>query len=207
MNNTKEIWKDIPGFESLYQASNLGEIKSLDRISEYFTNKFGIRHRPLKSKILKPFYTKNKKGEEAYAVVILCKENKKKKYLVHRLIAMTFVNNDKNLKYVNHLNGVKKDNRDLNLEWCSFSENMKHAYSTGLLLKGKGKWGIKPVVMYDFNGVFIKEFESAHEAARQIGVSSGSICSSCRIGHKCKGYIFKYKDGGDPGITKQIFIV
>lgn len=115
-----EIWKDIPNYEGLYQASNLGRIKSLKR-------------KGAKEKILKGFY-----DEFGYLRVALCKNNEIKKYKVHRLIAITFISNPNNYKQVNHDNGIKDDNRVENLEWCTPSYNTKHSYINNLN-KTKGK--------------------------------------------------------------------
>jgi len=113
----KEIWKDIPNYEGLYQMSNLGRVKSL---------KFG------KEKIIKP--QENSRG---YIQVGLCKEGERKFFKVHRLVMLLFVGASD--LQVNHINGIKTDNRLENLEYCTGSQNMKHAFNTGLKIPAKGE--------------------------------------------------------------------
>ncbi len=113
-----EIWKDIKGYEGLYQVSNLGRVKSYHK----FTN--GV--------ILKP-----KKNRYGYYFVGLCSDTKRNHY-IHRLVANTFILNMDNKPQVNHINGVKTDNRVENLEWCTNSENQSHAYKNNLKTSMKG---------------------------------------------------------------------
>ena len=108
-----EIWKDIQGYEGLYQVSNLGRVKSLTK-----------RYKDVEC--LK-FYE-----WDGYKIVGLHKNRQRTAYRVHRLVALAFVPNEQGKPQVNHINGDKSDNRASNLEWCTGSENMKHAYSNGL---------------------------------------------------------------------------
>ena len=126
---TKEIWKDIKGYEGLYQVSNLGRVRSLDRYVKQNHNTKQLK----KGKIIQP--TKNHKG---YLGLKLCKENTSKKVSIHRLVAQTFIPNLENKPQVNHINGIKTDNGVENLEWCTCSENIKHAFDTGLKKSNKG---------------------------------------------------------------------
>jgi hypothetical protein len=105
-----EIWKDIPEWEGLYQVSNLGRVKSLR-----------------KRIILKPL--KLRKG---YLGVEFRESNKRKHFRVHRLVALVFIPNPENKPEVNHKDGIKSNNHVDNLEWCTASENVQHAYDTGL---------------------------------------------------------------------------
>lgn len=114
----KEIWKDIKGYEGLYQVSNYGRVKSLDRKSD-------IDGRLIKSKILKPGL-----NNPGYKFVILRKNGISENKMIHRLVAETFLNNP--MDCVNHKDGNKLNNHMSNLEWCTYSENKKHAYETGL---------------------------------------------------------------------------
>lgn len=117
-----EIWKDIPGYEGLYQVSNLGRIKSLERD---FKDKLGRRWYR-KESILKS----NNLG--GYLSVSLRKDGKTRYKSIHRLVALVFIPNPNMKLEVNHKNGLKDDNRLENLEWCDRSYNLKHAYDNNL---------------------------------------------------------------------------
>lgn len=109
----QEIYKDVVGYEGLYQVSNLGNVKSFKK------DKNGV--------LLKP--GKNTSG---YLFVILYKNINKKCITIHRLVMLSFKKNISNKLEINHINGVKYDNRIENLEWCTSSENQLHAYKIGL---------------------------------------------------------------------------
>jgi hypothetical protein len=116
----KEVWKDIDGYEGLYQASINGEIKSLPKDHRYGSKV---------EKILKP----RTKKENDYARVCLCKDGKVKSFRRARLIAITFIPNPENKYSVNHINGIKSDDRIENLEWATASEQNYHMWETGLI--------------------------------------------------------------------------
>ena len=122
-NLENEIWKDIKGYEGLYQVSNLGRIKSLDRIIVYPNN---MSSRFFKSKIQKPCLNSN-----GYLFCDLYKNSNRKRFYIHRLVLTSFIGLEKG-KDVNHINGIKTDNKLSNLEWLTRSENMKHAFKIGL---------------------------------------------------------------------------
>ena len=115
----EEIWKIITGFENMYQVSNYGNIKSLQRKS--YTGRL------LKERLLK--LNPDTKG---YLRVTLRKDNKSHHYSVHRLVGIEFIDNPKNKEQINHKDGVKANNFYKNLEWCTNKENSDHAYNTGL---------------------------------------------------------------------------
>lgn len=114
-----EVWKDIKGYEGLYQVSNMGRVKSLKRKSRNLNNE--------EDRILK--HAVNKFG---YCHFSLSKFNESKTMTMHRVVAKYFIPNPKNKPCVNHINGIKTDNKVENLEWVTYSENMKHAYKKGL---------------------------------------------------------------------------
>lgn len=127
-----EIWKDIKGYENIYQVSNLGRIKSLDR-----KVKAGIKHNEYK--IAKGKILKLNQKRNGYLTVDLCKENKVKTISVHRLVALTFIPNKENKEQINHINAKKYDNRVENLEWCTYEENKQHAKENKLYYNPKRK--------------------------------------------------------------------
>lgn len=116
-----EIFKDIKGYEGMYQVSNFGNIKSVSRFNSK-TEKF------LKFDI-------NKKTHTNYLRATLSKDNKIKKFQVHRLVAEAFIDNPDNKQFVNHIDNNGENNTVANLEWCSHSENMKHSQKQGRLFK------------------------------------------------------------------------
>lgn len=135
MTNIIEIWKDIPGYEGYYKASSLGRIKKMPYITK---NRVGGLMQK-EERIIKP--TKSKKGYLKTRLYL--SPTNFKPYSVHRLIAITFLSPpDKSMDQVNHINGLKDDNRASNLEWSNNSHNIKHAWANGLhkpnLPKGTG---------------------------------------------------------------------
>ena len=114
----KEVWKDIDGYEGLYQVSNFGNILSIKKYSSLYSDK------ERRCKILKPRI--NKSG---YLQVCFCN----KTHLVHRLVASAFIENKNKKPQVNHINGIKTDNKLENLEWMTNSENVCHAYKNNLI--------------------------------------------------------------------------
>lgn len=116
----QELWKDLKRFDNLYQVSNKGRVRSL-----------------IHNVILKPanIAYRNQEKSNGYQVVNI----KKKIYYVHRLVAEEFIPNPDNLPQINHKDGNKQNNNVENLEWCTNSENMSHAYRLGLICRTKSK--------------------------------------------------------------------
>lgn len=167
-----EEWKDIEGFEGLYQISNFGRVKSLPK-EKQFGNNFYIT----KEKILK-----NQKDKDGYLQVNLYQNKKAKHYKVHRLVAKAFIQNLENKPEVNHIDGNKENNCVSNLEWVLAKENIYHAYSTGLIKRRK-----RIICINDGN-----IFKSITQASLFYGVSKSMVSEVCNGKRdNVKGLIFK----------------
>lgn len=114
----KEIWKDIPDYEGLYQASNFGRVRSVDRYIKQY-NGYNYSTRIYKGRILKCNI-----GNSGYLKVILQKKGKRRTYNVHRLVANTFILNPNNYPQINHKDENKLNNNINNLEWCTSTYNI-----------------------------------------------------------------------------------
>jgi len=179
----KEVFKNIPEYEEYYQASNLGRIR---RIKYYDDGNKGERKLP--------YYIVQREDKDGYLRVALCKNNKIKYYYVHRLVALTFIDNPFNKPVVNHKDGNKKNNCVSNLEWNTIQENNLHALNMGLRVMKNNKLS-KPIYQYDLEGNLIAEYKSSCDAARKNkNMYSSNIRRCCRGLQKTAfGYIWKYK--------------
>lgn len=187
-SNDPEEWRDIQGYEGLYQVSNLGRVKSLDKTIVMADG----RNRHQKEKILK--LQINKYG---YYVITLWNNKVSKQVKVHRLVAIAFIPNPENLPQVNHIDEDKLNNKTGNLEWCTALENNHHsniAIRRHIIGTEASK---KPVSQYEINGTLVASYESASEASRQIGKPQGrsSICKCCNGQlNTYNGYVWKWND-------------
>lgn len=176
----KEVWKDIAGYEGMYQISNLGRVKSLDRYVDY-----GYSSAYRKGRVLK-----EGKATGGYLQVELWKNKKTIQGLIHRLVAEAFIPNPDNLPQVNHKDENKQNNRVDNLEWCTSKDNIN--YGTGIKRRVE-KISVK-IIQCALDGTEIKEYCSINEAARQTGISAGNICLCCKgKREQASGYRWKYK--------------
>ena len=199
----KEIWKDIEGYEG-YQVSKLGRVRSLDRIDS--------NNHPLNGVILKPYISNS-----GYLLVGLYKQQKRDRKLLHRLVAEAFIPNPENKPEIDHINTIKTDNtvflnedgsinyEKTNLRWTTRKENINNPI-TKIKMRinarkpSKGKYGkkhhrSKPIIQYDKEGNFIKEWDCANDVERVLGISNKHIGSVCLGKRKsCGGYIWKYKN-------------
>ncbi len=164
----QEVWKDIPGYEGLYQASTGGRIKSLQRNCRHSS---GIGYRKVREKILCSFIQKN-----GYVYVTLSKDGKSKTHRLHRIIAMTFLENPYNLAEVNHKDENKQNNSVGNLEWCSNYYNQNY----GTHQKRNSESSKIPVLQLDLNGNLIKKWDSADDAGKQLNIYPQNIGKCCK---------------------------
>ena len=172
----EEIWRDIKGYEGLYQVSNLGNVKSLHY------NKTKI------PKLLRIY--KNSNNDSGYYLTSLNKNGIRKNFFIHRLVAEAFISNPNNLPCVNHIDEDKSNNKVDNLEWCSYKYNVNYGTcKTRSSLKRS-----KPVIQYTKEGEFVKEWRSIKEAETSIGIRCG--ISKCLSGkHKTSGgFVWKLKE-------------
>lgn len=183
-----EEWKGIKGYEDLYEVSNLGRVRKLRFVNNYANKE-------------KVFLVTPKPNGTGYLKVFLWRDGKSKQVLVHRLVAEAFISNPNDKQFVNHLDGVKTNNAASNLEWCTRSENMKHAFATGLASSPcKGRYGENsykaiPVLMIDKStGETIKRFGSLIDAAHYIGKDKSCHIVSCCKGKlkSAHGYVWRY---------------
>lgn len=172
-NLEKEIWKDIKGFEGLYQVSNLGRVKSF----------YG-----LKEKILKPGII-----HKGYYQVILCKQSIKKIYLIHRLVYEAFNGTIPEGLQVNHINEIKADNRLENLNLMTSKENVNYGTRNERVAKKQinGKRS-KPVLQFTLDNILVKEYPSIRQAERETGFASTNIVKCCK-GKLKQAYRHKWK--------------
>lgn len=165
-----EQWKDIVGYESYYQISNYGNLRSKDRLVISKNNSLALK----KGRLKKPSMANN------YFLAMLSKEHIPKAITIHRLVAMHFIENPMNKKEINHKDGNKQNNHVDNLEWVTRSENSQHSYNNGLQISRKGSMhhfakinesDVLNMFMLYNNGVSRKEI-----ANRYTHISYSSIC-------------------------------
>lgn len=178
-----EIWKDITGYEGMYQVSNFGQVKSLDRVDA--ENHFRA------GQIMKQKYLRG------YARVGLRNGKRQKEYQVHRLVAIAFIPNPNNLPQVNHKDCNPRNNHVENLEWCDAQYNLRYGDRGKKVSKAltgrKNYWSFKPVLCYSKDGRLICRYESIAAASKALNIF-GTLISACCKGkqHTAGGYKWKH---------------
>lgn len=192
-NLENEEWLPIDGYENLYQVSNYGRIKSLERIDN--------NNHLVKEKILKQKTTKY-----GYQQVGICKDKKQKRFQVHRLVANAFIPNPNNYPVVNHKDEVKTNNHVDNLEWCTVEYNCNYGTRNEKVSKavsGKnnyqfGKFGkehhrSKQVIQLTLSNEVVKTWDSMMDIKRELGYNNAHISSCCKGKRKTSnGFIWRY---------------
>lgn len=159
-------WRDVPNYEGIYKVSSDGKVMSAN----------GIR--------------KAEMSQTGYWRISLWNKGKEKHFFIHRLVAMAFIPNPNNYDLVNHIDGNKLNNNVENLEWCNLSQNVQHAYRTGLVHPATTK-----VIQYTKDFVKVKEWNSIREACEELKLNHANIVTVC--GQKtnrrqCGGFIWRY---------------
>lgn len=192
--NVTEIWKDIASFEGVYQVSNVGRVKSLPR-----RVKSPIRNNPYiirKERILKLGT-----NELGYKRVRLQIGDRDEQWIVHRIVAIAFIPNPENYPIINHIDSNPSNNHFLNLEWCTQSHNIKHAFRMGrkkapdFFFKpeyGRNNPASKQVRQLSLSGEFIKEWDCVSYIQRDLGFCRPNICAVCK-GKALTAYGYKWE--------------
>ena len=169
-----EVWKDVVGYEGIYQVSNLGNVKSLSRII-LRNGKYPFLS---KEKLLK--INVNKFG---YSYISLENNGEQKYFLIHRLVGIAFILNNENKSDINHINGVKTDNIVNNLEWNTRKENIRHSVVNGLTSIGEKHYCAK---LTEKQVLEIRESNLKQKDLAVFYKVNGSLISSIKTRKKWK---------------------
>lgn len=178
-NEKKEVYKELAESNGRYIVSNYGNV---------------ICMKPHNFK--EPFEVKKTVGKNGYLRVSITIKGKRRTVLVHQLVARMFIPNPNFYTEVNHIDGDKANNYADNLEWCTRSHNVKHAFDTGLKVNKRGSESChaRKCYQYDMQGNFIREWGSIIEAASYYNDVTGNVSAACSGKYKTfHGYIWSYK--------------
>ena len=176
-----EIWKSLKDYEDYFEISSIGNLRRIKFDDEKNKKKFEL-----------PFYRKPVLDKDGYLKYKIHINGKYKTFFSHRLVALNFIENPLNKKEVNHINGIKDDNRVENLEWVTQSENRRHClkYLNPKLRNNKLS---KKTYQYDLQMNLITVFPSAKEAGRKTGIQQTNISECCRgLRKQVGGFIWSY---------------
>ena len=196
----EEVWKDVFEYVGLYQVSNYGRVRSVDRLVVHGNHLKLVKGRILKMRL----------AGRGYYVVQLSKNGNVSPFNVHRLVGKTFLENPNNLPQINHKDECKTNNfvwvnpdgsvdeSKSNLEWCTHNYNLNYgSHNTNISEHKKGK-NTKQVLQFTTDGTLVKEWDSITEAAKANGLYAQNISGVLHCHQAtCGGYIWKYKKEGD----------
>ena len=190
-----EVWKDIVNYEGIYQVSNLGRVRSLDRLVPAtcaLSKSNQVVNYLRKGKILNGHWA-GPKGSE-YKYVALSKDDKPKYLRVHRLVACAFIPNPDNLPEVNHIDEDKSNNRADNLEWVTHIQNEHHGTKIERAARTRDR---RPVEALNEKGEVVASYDRMADASKALGINLGTIWKVCNKIKNCKiagGYRWRYKE-------------
>lgn len=181
-----ELWKDIDGYEGIYQVSNMGRIRSLDRKVPSHHNCV-VR---VKGQIITPTRCTN-----GYYEAHLSANGKRKVFLLHRVVAKAFIPNPNGLPEVNHKDENIQNNCVENLEWCDSKYNANYGTRNRRCYEGNKKH-FKPVLQFDkITGEFIKRWDCIEDAARELDIFDCQITRVCKGKNKSAGgFVWQYAE-------------
>ena len=171
----REVFEDLKGYENSYQISDSGRV---------FTKRRLIGNQIYYGKELTPQLT-----SDGYLKITLSKNGKSKKYYLHRLVAIQFLDNPNNLPQVNHIDGNKINNSITNLEWCTKNENQNHAVRTGLMQRGQNRPSAKLTEKQVLEIYKLKGVLKGQDIADKYGVSKNTI--NCILRGSKWSYLYK----------------
>lgn len=197
-----EIWRSITGYEGLYEVSDAGRVRSLNRITD--------NGKRIRGKLIKP-HTNRATG---YSCVGLCKGGRRRTITVHRLVALAFVPSVDGANTVNHIDEDKQNNNAYNLEWLTLTDNLNYGTHNARANENRKyysgarhhNYGLRGANAHTHKGRVVAvgvndpskrfEFDTAATASRALGLSSGQICDAINGKAKsCGGYYWSRCDG------------
>ena len=194
-----EVWKDVVGYEGLYQVSNLGRVRSVDRVTFSTGTMREDANYHFKGKLLKQ--GNRNASISPYKQVVLYKDRKHKTYGVHRLVAEAFIPNPNNLPQVNHKDENPSNNNVNNLEWCTCKYNVNYGTATDrrALKTRNNAYNQKPVICVNTNIVY----QNSCEAERKTGIKANNIRECCKGNYShAGGFKWQYVNETDAAIKR-----
>lgn len=187
MISTNEIWKPVPGYESLYEVSNFGRVRN--------THYWSSHHKLIERRAYR--ILKQETTHDGYKRVVLTKCGESRHFSVHRLVGVAFIPNPDSLPQINHIDENPANNVVDNLEWCDEKQNCNHGQHRERISfrQTNNPYHSKTVNQFDMAGNFIRTFPSTREAERQTGIASEQISRVCLGKNQhAGGYHWEYTD-------------